>query len=185
MRRTLLVGLMAGSMMFAAGMHNAPAASAAPQSLGTTWSNPTPTFSSLDPVKSTVSYTIRQDSAAAPGPSSVNTTYNPLPATKKGVPGKCTAVTISSSETTVTLAWKPPKNDGGAKVNGYRVSIKGAGRNGTASTVVKSSVREVTFKKLNPDTLYTASVRARNSKGQGPAVSLDVKTLAQTRAEAH
>jgi hypothetical protein len=181
MRRTFLVSLMAGSMMFTA-VHNAPAASAA-QNLGATGSHPAPTFSRLDPVKSTLSYTIREASAAS-GASSVNTFHGPLPSTKKGVPGKCTDVRVSSSETTVTLEWMPPtKKNGGATVNAYRVSIEGAGI--TRTTVVKSSARVFTFKRLKPDTLYTASVRARNSKGQGPAVSLDVKTLAQARAGAH
>jgi fibronectin type III domain protein len=184
MRRTLLVGLMAGSVMLAAGVQDAPAASAAPRSAGTTGSNSAPTFSSFDPVTSPLSYTIREDSPAAPGPSSGNTFHNPLPVTKKGVPGKCTHVLISSSETTVTLYWKPPtKKNGGATVRGYRVSIGGGGIKRTA--VVKSSVRAFTFKGLTPDTLYTASVRARNSKGEGRAVSLDVKTLVQVRAQAH
>ena len=175
--RTLVVGLaLAGSV----GLGGAPAASAA---TGTTGSS-AGTVSLAGQGLSTRSYTVGESSAAVPGPRSVNASSDLLSATKKGVPGKCTEVTISSSETTVTLGWKPPSSKNGrATVTGYRVSINGAGTNTTA--VLKSSARAFTFRHLQPDTLYTASVRARNSKGQGPAVSLDVMTLVQVRTEAH
>jgi hypothetical protein len=175
--RTLVVGVaLAGSV----GLGGALTASAA---TGTTGSS-AGTVSLAGQGVSTRSYTIGETSAAVPGPRSVNTSSDLLSATNKGVPGKCTEVTISSSETTVTLGWKPPSSkNGGATVTGYRVSINGAGTNTTA--VLKSSARAFTFRHLQPDTLYTASVRARNSKGQGPAVSLDVMTLVQVRAQAH
>jgi hypothetical protein len=77
-------------------------------------------------------------------------------------------VSAQAGEYRVDVSWTPPASDGGAAVMSYRVSLTSAA--GTVgSYVVGAGERSLPFDGLSNGVTYTASVRATNSAGTGPA----------------
>ena len=82
-----------------------------------------------------------------------------------GVPGAPRTVKGSSGDGSVVVAWTPPLNDGGRSITSYRVTaVQDATKECTATTGLSCTVRGLTNGRI-----YTFTVRATNSIGQGPA----------------
>lgn len=77
--------------------------------------------------------------------------------------GPITAADIVGDE--LTLSWKPPKDDGGEKINNYIVEKrkKGASKWGKVSGLAKEPTVQV--RNLEPGTEYEFRVMAENNQG--------------------
>lgn len=78
----------------------------------------------------------------------------------RSVPAAPDAVSATSSGTSVTVAWAPPEDTGGAPVTGYRIALN----DGRQVEVHDADSRSTTFTWLRPGT-YSARVRAVNAVG--------------------
>ena len=95
---------------------------------------------------------------------------------------------LSQTSETVTLAWDPPTNNGGAKISGYNVEVQD---NETEEWLPINDmlVRGNTFtvENLRPDTNYSFRVKAKNAAGWSPASKDDVSVVLKpefTKSEA-
>lgn len=86
-----------------------------------------------------------------------------------------TSLNIKNVEaTTVTLQWKPPKDDGGSKIVGYTVRRQEEGSEVWEDVgTLKSFETEFTAKNLKTGTAYNFAVVAENKLGLGDAVNTD------------
>jgi len=116
------------------------------------------------------------EASATPTPTSVPATTKPSP------PIGLTASTVSSTQ--IKLFWKPPSNNGGSPITGYKIEYK----NGTNTySVLSSNVGNVTTyiqNGLKTGTTYTYRVSALNSMGtstpSNEALATATKTLTPT-----
>ncbi len=93
----------------------------------------------------------------------------------KNKPSAPRGVGISAGADSVSVAWSPPSDDGGAAVTGYRVDLyRGSSRVDRKN--VSASARSVTFGGLSADTAYEVRVSAQNSVGRGPAATANART---------
>jgi len=81
-----------------------------------------------------------------------------------------------------TLSWSPPASDGGSPLTGYRIELKAAVHAGyfTPPTpevrAVPATTRSVVIDGLADAAHYTASIRAVNAFGVGPAGTVEVES---------
>ncbi|HWL37239.1 MAG TPA: Ig-like domain-containing protein [Frankiaceae bacterium] len=90
-------------------------------------------------------------------------------------------VTAKASDGRVDVSWTPPASDGGAPILAYRLLLTSpAGNRGPY--VLLGSERSVPMNGLENNVTYTASLRATNSAGTGPAgtASATPKSLGPT-----
>lgn len=135
------------------------------------------------------SYTYRVSAINSVGTSDPSNEASAMPtptsgptATKPYAPTGLTASTISSTQ--IKLFWKPPSNNGGSPITGYKIEYK----NGTNTYLVLSSnVGNVTTyiqNGLKTGTTYTYRVSALNSMGtstpSNEASATPTKTLTPT-----
>ena len=91
------------------------------------------------------------------------------------VPSAPRGVGVSADDSSVSVSWSAPSDDGGAAVTGYRVDLfRGSSRVGRQD--VSGSTTSVSFSGLDADTAYEVRVSARNSEGRGPVANADVRT---------
>ena len=93
-----------------------------------------------------------------------------IPITDK--PGKPAAPTASTiTDTSVSLTWSPPDNDGGAEITNYVVEyrLEGAYKWTTANVEETIALPSYTVSKLKTDAVYEFRVAAENKAGVGPA----------------
>ena len=97
-------------------------------------------------------------------------------APRAGVPSVPRSVSLSApvGDAQVTAQWEAPESDGGAPVIGYEVTANPGGATCTTEGALTCSITD-----LQPDTVYTVTVRARNVEGlSGGALSNLVRTYA-------
>lgn len=75
------------------------------------------------------------------------------------------------SETTVTLTWEDPKDDGGCLISGYVIEKKDAGKR-SWTKVDTCSELEYEVKQLIEGQTYNFQVAAENEVGVGPFKAL-------------
>jgi hypothetical protein len=71
----------------------------------------------------------------------------------------------------VALAWTAPSDDGGAAISSYEVTLAPAPASGPATRTTASAATALVITGLANGTAYTATVRATNGVGYGPASS--------------
>lgn len=104
------------------------------------------------------------------------------------VPGVPQNLTGTGLNTTATLTFQPPTNDGGTAITGYSVSTNGGSTYSDASIVDNGDgTLSTTVSGLTPGSTYDMRVAANNSVGRGAAASisitaqyLSIATLADT-----
>lgn len=84
-----------------------------------------------------------------------------LTAKPRAVPAAPDAVSVTSSGTSLTVAWSAPVDTGGSPVTGYEVALS----DGHRITVGDPDTRSTTFTWLRPGRSYTARVQAVNTVG--------------------
>lgn len=97
-------------------------------------------------------------------------------APSSSAPGAPTAVRVSGSGADADVTWSPPRS--GAKVTGYRVTIRPADRQPNAGVDrLPASARRDHFGNLRIGTTYTFAVRAVAARGTGTAVSVRYRAV--------
>ncbi|AGL16845.1 fibronectin type III domain-containing protein [Actinoplanes sp. N902-109] len=124
------------------------------------------------------SYTVRvrARNGSATGPASDGVTV--IPAAVPGAPGP---VTATAGNSTATITFTPPADDGGSPITGYQVLARstapgaGAGDSWTTLEVSGSTTLTGTVANLTNGTTYAVRVRAVNAVGAGaPTASATV-----------
>ena len=81
---------------------------------------------------------------------------------------------------TAVLAWKPPKDDGGAPIENYIIEKMDVARGEwTQVDVVPAQTTQAKLSKLTPLKEYKFRVRAVNKEGEGPNLETSEKILAK------
>ena len=84
-------------------------------------------------------------------------------------PGQPTNITVNTTCNSLTLSWLPPGEDGGSIVTDYNVTVVGGTEGGPLLVSVPTGGNTtVRVTALEPNTMYTVHIRARNSAGLGP-----------------
>jgi titin len=91
--------------------------------------------------------------------------------TQDVVPGTVSALGGAAGVRSVSLAWNPPAPNGGSAVQRYVVRLSACGGKQTLPTTTS-----VTLTGLSSRCTFTASVAARNRKGDGPAATATFTT---------
>ena len=101
--------------------------------------------------------------------------YTAPPASR--VPSRPTHVAVTKKATSGKIKWAVPTDNGDEKITGYLVSRSGTDSKGVGpiTRLVSAKSRTSTFTRLVKGSRYTLSVRAVNSVGAGPAVSITRK----------
>ncbi len=82
-------------------------------------------------------------------------------------PGKPRAVTATAGHERLTVRWKKPTSDGGARIRGYRVQLRQPDGSWTTVATTKAKARSRVITGLTNGTTSTVRVAARNTKGYG------------------
>lgn len=88
--------------------------------------------------------------------------------TPAAVPGAPTTVAATGADSSATITWSPPSNDGGSAITSYTVTPRDSAGERPAVTVAAPATK-VTITGLVNGTSYTFTVRATNGAGTGPA----------------
>jgi titin len=109
-------------------------------------------------------YTFRVSAINAAGAGDASGSTGATPLTTASAP---TALTVTSGNTTATLAWALPTNNGGASISGYNIDRSSDG--GVTWTSVATNVATLTFSdsSLTNGTTYLYRVSAVNAAGIG------------------
>ena len=85
-------------------------------------------------------------------------------------PGAPSGVNTTATDTSVTVSWTAPTNNGGSSITGYTVTITDGSGNvfGTCTTTTATSC---TVSPLTPGASYTATVVANNAQGAGTSAT--------------
>ena len=82
----------------------------------------------------------------------------------------------------MTLTWKKPKSDGGAKIDAYRILLKEDDKDWKEIAKVKGFDNEYKVKGLEPGKNYNFSVVAENKIGQSEALETSAPTVLKKKA---
>ena len=101
------------------------------------------------------------------------TTTNPVtvPVTPNEVPDAPNTLTATSGDSTASLDWAPPTDNGGTAITGYTVTLTQPGAAPTQTQTVGPAVTTFAFTALTNGVTYTLAVVANNSVGTGPAAT--------------
>ena len=77
----------------------------------------------------------------------------------------------------LTLTWKPPKEDGGSKVEKYHIMMKEDDGDWNELATVKSYDNDYKVPNLKPDKKYDFAVVAENKAGRGDAIETLTPTV--------
>ena len=85
-------------------------------------------------------------------------------------PGSPSGINTTATDTSVTVSWTAPTNNGGSSITGYTVTIKDGSGNvvGTCTTTTATSC---TVSPLTPGASYVATVVANNAQGAGTSAT--------------
>ncbi len=86
-------------------------------------------------------------------------------------PGAPATVTATAGNTTATVEWTPPADDGGSPITGYEATATP----GALSATVLAAARSHRFTGLRNGTAYTLTVRGVNAAGPGQPRSASVR----------
>jgi alpha-tubulin suppressor-like RCC1 family protein len=98
---------------------------------------------------------------------SAETTMTPQAKKKVRRPGKPQAVTANAGHERLTVRWKKPTSNGGARIRGYRVQLRELDGTWTTVRTTKAKARSHVLTGLDNGNPYTVRVAARNAKGYG------------------
>jgi len=100
------------------------------------------------------------------------------------LPGAPASLTVKDKkENYVTLTWKAPKSDGGAKIEAYHILVKEGDKDWKDVSKVKAYDSEFKVEKLTADIKYLFAVLAENSVGKGPAEETSLPVVLKKRAK--
>jgi hypothetical protein len=116
-------------------------------------------------------YSVTVTATNAKGTSTPSQSRSATPAT---APGKPTALSATSTDTTITISWSEPTTNGGVSLTSYSAT---ASTGGTVAGSCSSS--PCTFRRLTNRTRYALAVTATNSAGLTSAAA--TKNLATTK----
>ena len=85
-------------------------------------------------------------------------------------------------ENYVTLTWKTPKNDGGAKIEAYHIRVKEGDKDWKDVSKVTAYDTDYKVTKLTPGGSYNFAVLAENSVGKGPAAETSSPVVLKKKA---
>ena len=92
-------------------------------------------------------------------------------------------VVTNLTEDSVTLTWKPPKEDGGSKVTGYNIEFRDTKRETWQKAgSVDAETTVWTQSKLLDDSEYVFRVTAVNQQGESAALETDTTIKPQKSA---
>ena len=122
------------------------------------------------------SYTFRVAATNSAGTGSYSTASASVTPAAPTAPGSPTLGAVTSNDTSITVNWTAPSNNGGSTITGYTVEIKDGSGNviGTCSSTGTSC----TVSPLSPGTVYTVSLVATNAQGSSTAATKSVSTTA-------
>jgi len=109
----------------------------------------------------TYTFTVTATNGVGTGPASVPSSA----VTPRSVPGAPTNVTATAGNTSATVSWTAPDDNGGAPVTSYVVTSSPDGKTAT----VGGSTTSATVTGLTNGTAYTFTVKALNDAGAGPS----------------
>ena len=92
------------------------------------------------------------------------------------VPGQPTNIKVNKTCNSLTLSWLPPGEDGGSIVTDYNVIVVNGTVDGPQFSVPEGGNTTVSITALNPNTMYTVHIIARNSAGMGQPAVVSVTT---------
>jgi hypothetical protein len=116
------------------------------------------------------SYTFTVSATNANGTSPASSPSNSV--TPSNLPGAPTAVSATAGNTSATVSWTAPSNNGGSAITSYTVTPYIGSTAQTPVTVSGSPpATSVTVNGLTNGTSYTFTVTATNANGTGPASS--------------
>lgn len=94
------------------------------------------------------------------------------------VPSKPADISVKDAkDDRLTLTWKPPKEDGGAKVEKYHIMMKEDDSEWKEVATVKSYDNDYKVPNLKPDKKYDFAVLAENKAGRGDTVETVTPTV--------
>ncbi|HCE47042.1 MAG TPA: hypothetical protein DET40_26135 [Lentisphaeria bacterium] len=109
-------------------------------------------------------FAVQASNVAGAGP--VSATSNEVTPTA-GVPGAPTIGTAIRGDTVATVAFTPPKNNGGKPITHY-TAVSTPGNISVEEEVIGISAKPILVTGLKNGTSYTFKVKAKNSEGYGP-----------------
>ena len=80
--------------------------------------------------------------------------------------------TKDMKEDKLLLSWKPPKDDGGSKIETYHIKMKEGDGDWKEIARVKAFEKEYKVENLKPGKSYKFAVTAENEIGQGEPVEM-------------
>lgn len=120
----------------------------------------TASFTGLVP-GSTVKAVVVAVNEAGNSPASVVSNSVKVPAVVPSAPGT-PVVVLNNNNTVLDVTWKAPTSNGGAVINGYRVTLTGSDK---SNVVVNAETNSVSFTTLTPGVSYVVKVAAKNEVG--------------------
>jgi uncharacterized repeat protein (TIGR01451 family) len=116
-----------------------------------------------------VSYAFEVQAINASGASAFSAPSNTVTPQSLGVPGAPTGVVATAGDSSASVAWTAPTNNGGSAITSYTVAALIGGAPSGITTSVAATSTGATVKGLTNGTTYTFTVVATNSVGTGPA----------------
>ena len=107
-----------------------------------------------------------------------------LMTTFSAAPSKPAEISVKNiMDDSLTLTWKPPKEDGGSKVEKYHIMMKEDDGEWKELATVKSYDNDYKVPNLKPDKKYDFAVVAENKAGRGDAMETVTPTVLKEKAK--
>lgn len=116
-----------------------------------------------------VTYTFIVSATNAQGTSAFSAPSNPVTPIAITVPGAPTGATATAADSQATVSWIAPANNGNATITSYTVTARVNGvSTGITAKTANGNTTSAVVTGLTDGTIYTFTVHATNSKGNGP-----------------